>query len=80
MNVKVNFAGLRNYKGLQVKAREFIENPNRDSENLNFMEIITTYTESSGIDRVEYFCHSNSGCRVLTQERALEILKQWGEK
>lgn len=78
MNVKVNFAGIRNYKGLQVKAREFIENPNRDSDNLNFMEIITTYTGFHDIDRMEYFCHSNSGCRVLTQERALEILKQWG--
>lgn len=79
MNVKVNFAGIRNYKGLQVKAREFIENPNRDSENLNFMEIITTYSETE-VCRIEYFCHSNSGCRVLTQERALEILRQWGAK
>ena len=77
MNVKVNFAGIRNYKGLQVKGREFIENPNRDSDNLNFMEIITTYSEAE-VFRIEYFCHSNSGCRVLTQERALEILKQWG--
>ena len=82
MNVKVNFAGLKTYSGLQIKGREFIENPERGTvkltgkDNLNFLEIITTYN-SGDDDRVEYFCHSNSGCRLITEQRAMEILKQW---